>query len=89
MGSLLSLHIAFDAKREDKVEVGGMGRLVKVIDGDNVRQGVCRDLSFSPEGRAENLRRISEMIRLFLDAGIICLTAFISLLCADREEFRK
>ncbi|ADH86518.1 adenylyl-sulfate kinase [Desulfurivibrio alkaliphilus] len=45
------------------------GRLTYVFDGDNVRQGLCRDLSVSPEGRAENLRRISEMVRLFLDAG--------------------
>ena len=68
MGRLLRSHIVFDAKREDNVRLGGMGRLVNVIDGDNVRQGVCRDLSFSPEGRVEKLRRISEMIRLFLDA---------------------
>lgn len=65
-----------------------LGRLTYVFDGDNVRQGLCRDLSFSPEGRAENLRRISEMIRLFLDAGIICLSAFISPLRADRERPR-
>lgn len=63
-----------------------MGRLTYVFDGDNVRQGLCSDLSFSPEGRAENLRRISEMVKLFLDAGIICLTAFISPLRADRER---
>lgn len=66
-----------------------LGKLTYVFDGDNVRQGLCRDLSFSPEGRAENLRRISEMIRLFLDAGIICLTAFISPLRTDRERARE
>jgi len=66
-----------------------MGRLTYVFDGDNVRQGLCSDLSFSPEGRAENLCRISEMVKLFLDAGIICLTAFISPLRADREHCRK
>ena len=66
-----------------------MGRLTYVFDGDNVRHGLCSDLSFSPEGRAENLRRISEMVKLFLDAGIICLTAFISPLRADRERCRK
>jgi adenylylsulfate kinase len=65
-----------------------MGKLTYVFDGDNVRQGLCRDLSFSQEDRSENLRRISEMIRLFLDAGIICLTAFISPLKADREKAR-
>ena len=63
-----------------------MGKLTYVFDGDNVRQGLCRDLNFSQENRSENLRRISEMIRLFLDAGIICLTAFISPLKADREK---
>jgi len=66
-----------------------MGRLTYVFDGDNVRQGLCSDLSFSPEGRAENLRRISEMVKLFLDAGLICLTAFISPLRDDRERCRK
>ena len=72
---------------EDRLHT--MGKLVYVFDGDNVRQGLCRDLSFSPEGRAENLRRISEMIKLFLDAGIICLSAFISPLRADRKKARE
>jgi adenylylsulfate kinase len=66
-----------------------MGRLTYVFDGDNVRQGLCRDLSFSPEGRAENLRRIAEMIRLFLDAGIISLAAFISPMRDDRARARQ
>ncbi|PTN35144.1 adenylyl-sulfate kinase [Desulfonatronum sp. SC1] len=66
-----------------------MGRLTYVFDGDNVRQGLCSDLSFSPEGRAENLRRISEMVKLFLDAGLVCLTAFISPLRADRERCKQ
>ena len=69
-------------------ELYKQGRLTYVFDGDNVRQGLCSDLSFSPEGRAENLRRISEMVKLFLDAGIICLTAFISPLKADRQRCR-
>lgn len=64
------------------------GRLTYVFDGDNVRQGLCSDLSFSSEGRAENLRRIAEMVRLFLDAGIICMSAFISPLRADRDRCR-
>ncbi|MCW7755281.1 adenylyl-sulfate kinase [Desulfobotulus sp. H1] len=71
---------------EDKLY--NMGKLTYVFDGDNVRHGLCRDLSFSPEGRAENIRRISEMIKLFLDAGIICLSAFISPLKTDRERAR-
>lgn len=65
------------------------GRLTYVFDGDNVRHGLCRDLGFGPEDRAENLRRISEMVRLFLDAGIICLTAFISPLRANRQRCRQ
>ena len=60
-----------------------------VFDGDNVRRGICGDLSFSPEARAENLRRIAEMVKLFLDAGTLCLTAFISPLQADRERVRS
>jgi adenylylsulfate kinase len=66
-----------------------MGRLTYVFDGDNVRHGLCSDLSFSPEGRAENLRRIAEMVKLFLDAGIICMSAFISPLEADRQKVRE
>ncbi len=65
-----------------------MGRLTYVFDGDNVRHGLCSDLSFSPEGRAENLRRIAEMVKLFLDAGLICMSAFISPLQADRQKVR-
>ena len=60
-----------------------------VFDGDNVRHGLCGDLSFSPEGRAENNRRIAEMLRLFLDAGVICLAAFISPMRADRQRVRE
>jgi adenylylsulfate kinase len=70
-------------------ELYQQGRLTYVFDGDNVRHGLCSDLSFSPEGRKENLRRISEMVKLFLDAGIICLTAFISPLDQDRQYCRK
>lgn len=60
-----------------------------VFDGDNVRHGLCGDLSFSSEARSENLRRIAEMVKLFLDAGILCLTAFISPLREDREKVRQ
>lgn len=59
------------------------------FDGDNVRHGLCGDLSFSREGRTENLRRIGEMVKLFLDAGTVCLTAFISPLTEDRHKVRK
>ncbi len=59
-----------------------------VFDGDNVRHGLCGDLGFSLEERGENLRRISEMVSLFLDSGVISLTAFISPLAADRQKIR-
>jgi adenylylsulfate kinase len=59
------------------------------FDGDNVRHGLCRDLGFLPKDREENIRRIGEMVRLFVDAGIIAITAFISPYRADREVVRK
>lgn len=60
-----------------------------VFDGDNVRHGLCSDLGFSPAERSENLRRIGEMAKLFIEAGVIALTAFISPLRADRERVRR
>lgn len=60
-----------------------------VFDGDNVRHGLCSDLGFSPAERAENIRRIGEMVRLFIDAGVIALTAFISPFAKDREFVRQ
>ncbi|KHG32824.1 adenylyl-sulfate kinase [Sulfurospirillum sp. MES] len=65
------------------------GRFAYVFDGDNIRHGLCRDLGFSQEDRKENIRRIAEMLRLFLDAGIICIAAFISPLKKDREMVRE
>ncbi len=64
------------------------GRQVYVLDGDNVRQGLNRDLGFSPEDRTENIRRIAEVARLFADAGFIVLTAFISPYREDRDNAR-
>ena len=49
-----------------------------VLDGDNVRTGLNKNLSFSPEDREENIRRISEVAKLFADGGIVCITSFIS-----------
>ncbi len=60
-----------------------------VFDGDNVRHGLCGDLGFSPDDRSENLRRIGEMARLFVEAGMIALTAFISPMREDRERVRN
>lgn len=59
-----------------------------LLDGDNVRTGMNRDLGFSPEDRIENIRRIGEMARLFRDAGVINLTAFISPYRQDRQMAR-
>lgn len=66
-----------------------MGCRTYVFDGDNVRHGLCGDLGFSLDDRRENLRRIAEMVRLFLDSGVISLTAFISPLKADREQVKN
>ncbi len=60
-----------------------------VFDGDNVRHGLCADLGFGRADRAENIRRIAEMVHLFVDAGVIALTAFISPFRADRELVRR
>ncbi|MCO6427256.1 adenylyl-sulfate kinase [Nitrosomonas communis] len=60
-----------------------------VLDGDNVRHGLCKDLGFTPEDRVENIRRIGEMAKLFIEAGIIVLTAFISPFRAERERVRS
>jgi adenylylsulfate kinase len=60
-----------------------------VLDGDNVRHGLCGDLGFSAKDRHENIRRIGEMAKLFMEAGVIVLTAFISPFRADRERVRS
>ncbi len=60
-----------------------------VLDGDNVRHHLCRDLGFNDDDRTENIRRIGEVGRLFVDAGILTLTAFISPLIEDRNTARK
>ena len=59
-----------------------------VLDGDNVRHGLNKDLGFSPEDRHENIRRIGEVAHLFADAGLIAMTAFISPYRADRQTVR-
>ena len=59
-----------------------------VLDGDNVRHGLCKDLGFSSTDRVENIRRVGEIAKLFMEAGIIVLTAFISPFRADRERVR-
>ena len=65
------------------------GRQAYVLDGDNVRQGLSADLGFSPNERAENIRRIGEVAALFADAGYIVITAFISPYRSDRRQARR
>ncbi len=65
------------------------GHLCYVLDGDNVRQGLNRDLGFSPQDRSENIRRIAEVARLLNEAGMIVITAFISPYREDREQAGK
>ena len=60
-----------------------------VLDGDNVRHGLCSDLGFSERDRIENIRRVGEMAKLFLEAGVIPLTAFISPFRSDRQRVRS
>lgn len=60
-----------------------------VLDGDNIRHGLNKDLGFSPEDREENIRRIGEVAHLFADAGVIAMTAFISPYRADRDKARQ
>lgn len=60
-----------------------------LLDGDNIRSGLNKDLTFTDEARVENIRRIAEVSRLFLDAGVILLSAFISPFQADREQVKR
>jgi bifunctional enzyme CysN/CysC len=69
-------------------ELFNMGKQAYVLDGDNIRHGLCSDLAFSPQDRKENIRRVGEVAKLFVDAGIICITAFISPYRSDRDLVR-
>lgn len=60
-----------------------------VLDGDNIRHGLCKDLGFGPTDRQENIRRIGEVCNLFTDAGIIVLAAFVSPYREDRDKVRQ
>jgi bifunctional enzyme CysN/CysC len=70
-------------------ELFNLGKHAYVLDGDNVRHGLCSDLAFSPEDRKENIRRVGEVAKLFADAGLICITAFISPYQSDRQIVRE
>lgn len=77
--------IAFEL--EKRLMAGG--RPVFVLDGDNVRHGLSRDLGFSPEDRTENIRRVAEVAKLFNDAGLVLITSFISPYKQDRDLARE
>ena len=64
------------------------GRLAYVLDGDNIRHGLNKNLGFSAEDRAENIRRIGEVAKLFADAGVVTIASFVSPYRADRDAVR-
>jgi adenylyl-sulfate kinase len=64
------------------------GRWTYVLDGDNLRHGVCGDLGFTPQERSENVRRVAEVARLFADAGAVALVSLVSPYATDREQAR-
>ena len=70
------------------VELNKRGLKTYILDGDNIRMGLNKDLGFSPESRKENIRRISEVAKLFADSGTIVMTAFISPYREDRDSAR-
>ncbi len=76
--------IAIEVERE----LLARGVVAYVLDGDNIRHGLNANVGFSPEDRTENIRRIGEVAKLFNDAGVIVLTAFISPYRADRDQVR-
>jgi len=71
-----------------EVELNRRGYHTMLLDGDNVRHGLCKDLAMNEADRGENIRRVGEVARLFAEAGIIVITAFISPFRADRDQAR-
>lgn len=71
-----------------EVELNKTGIHTYILDGDNVRGGINKDLGFNPEDRTENIRRIAEISNLMLDAGLVVLSAFVSPYKKDREDIR-
>ncbi len=69
-------------------ELHQLGCRTCVLDGDNVRHGLCGDLGFSEDDRTENIRRVGQMAKLFIESGVIALTAFISPFQVDRHRVR-
>lgn len=71
-----------------EVELHKAHQRTYILDGDNIRRGLCKDLGFSDADRKENIRRVAEVARLFVDAGVVVLVAFISPFRAEREAAR-
>ncbi len=72
-----------------EIKLQEMGHRTYLLDGDNVRHGLSKDLSFSDEDRVENIRRVAEVARLMVDAGLIVITSFISPFRAERQLARS
>ena len=72
-----------------EIELHKKGLSTYILDGDNVRQGINKDLSFAPKDRSENIRRIAEISNLMLDAGVVTLAAFVSPYIKDREAVKQ
>jgi adenylylsulfate kinase len=72
-----------------EIALHNQGLSTYILDGDNIRQGINKDLSFAQEDRTENIRRIAEISNLMLDAGLITLAAFVSPYIKDREEVKQ
>ena len=72
-----------------EIELHKKGLSTYILDGDNVRQGINKDLSFTPQDRSENIRRIAEISNLMLDAGVVTLAAFVSPYIKDREAVKQ
>ncbi len=70
-------------------ELHKQGIKTYTLDGDNIRKGINYDLTFSPEDRTENIRRIAEIANLFVDAGVVVLAAFVSPYKKDRENIKS
>ncbi len=72
-----------------EAQLHALGYKTYLLDGDNIRAGINKDLSFTDEGRIENIRRIGEVSKLMMDAGIVVLSAFISPFNSDREHVKE
>ena len=72
-----------------EVALHNKGLSTYILDGDNIRKGINKDLNFTPEDRTENIRRIAEISNLMLDAGVLTLAAFVSPYIKDREAVKQ